>query len=434
MCKHQRYHRFAIVIISTALFALVGAAFGHASPVGYRVEFVSGIGVHIVQVNLGSPSVKVTPILSARYPGGAEPLGTICAREKPVAAITGTFFSRTSLLPIGDIMIDGRLVHFGGMGSALAITPDNKVDFRRIPWGRQQDWGMYESVMAAGPMLLEGGEVALAPAHEKFRDPRVLGRASRAAIGVTGHNKLLMVTTRQSISLWQLAKVMRGLGCTDAINLDGGSSTGLYYRGSTIVRPSRSLVNVLAVHVNADPEIRLCQADRIEQLAQADSFRRAKAHEAYMKAQIPLATGQLKEAVRLLSSACELDPVNASYHARLGEALDGLEDGLSAAAAWTRAGEILLEKQQWDRALTHFQAALERDPDNQRAKEGLPAAYRGLGMTARASAVEGQLAFEAIQASLIRAPRSLMADLVHESFKLAGLPMSPSFNAALSDG
>lgn len=433
MCKHQRYHRVVISVIATALFALTGATFAHASPIGYRVEFVNGVGVHIVQVNLGSPSVKVTPVLSSRYPGGAEPFGVICAREKPVAAITGTFFSRTSLLPIGDIMIDGRLVHFGGMGSALAITPDNRVDFRRIPWGRQQDWGMYEMVMAAGPMLLEGGEVALAPAHEKFRDPRVLGRASRAAVGVTAHNKLLMVTTRQSISLWQLARVMRDLGCTAAINLDGGSSTGLYYRGSSIVRPSRSLVNVLAVYANADAEMRVCQADRMERFTQADSFRRAKAHEAYMKAQTPLATGQLAEAVRLLSRAIELDPGNASYHARLGEALDRLDDGLSAAAAWTQAGEILLEKQQWDRALTHFQAALERDPDNQRAKEGLPAAYRGLGMTARAHAAEGQLAFEAIQASLIRAPRSLMADLVHESFKLAGLPVSRNFKA-LSDG
>ncbi|MFW5866611.1 MAG: phosphodiester glycosidase family protein, partial [Armatimonadota bacterium] len=262
MLKLREYPHFAVVMVLVALFALSSVAFAQASPVGYRVEFVNGIGVHVVQVNMGSPSVKVTPVLSKRYPGGVEPLTTICAREKPVAAITGTYFSHASLLPIGDIMIDGRLVHFGGMGSALAITPDNGVEFRRIPWGRQQEWGPYETVMAAGPMLLEDGEVALAPAHEKFRDPRVLGRAARAAVGITSKNKLLMVTTRQSISLWQLAGVMRGLDCTHAINLDGGSSTGLYYRGSAIVRPSRSLVNLLAVYVDVDPATRICQADR----------------------------------------------------------------------------------------------------------------------------------------------------------------------------
>ena len=412
------YHHFAITLALSAVFALTAITSAQGGPVGYRVEFVNGIGVHIVQVNLGSPSVKVTPILSARYPGGGEPMGTICAREKPVAAITGTYFSHSSMLPVGDIMIDGRLVHYGGMGSALAITPDNRVDFHRIPWGRQQDWGRYETVMAAGPMLLERGEVALAPAHERFRDPRVLGRASRAAVGVTKHNKLLMVTTRQSISLWDLAKVMRDLGCTAAINLDGGSSTGLYYRGSTIVRPGRSLVNLLAVYVNVDPETRICQSGRIGRMAEADSYRRARAHQAYMQAQTPLATGRLADARRLLTRAVELDPENASYHARLAEVLKGLGDEMAAAAALTRAGEILLEKEHWAIALQRFETALEYDPQNTAAKEGVPAAYRGLGMEARAQAAEARLAVEALQEALLRTPRTLIADLLDERGKL----------------
>jgi hypothetical protein len=49
------------------------------------------------------------------------------ARTRPVAAITGTFFATDSLLPIGDIVIGGRLAHFGGRGAALCLTADRKT-------------------------------------------------------------------------------------------------------------------------------------------------------------------------------------------------------------------------------------------------------------------------------------------------------------------
>lgn len=403
-----------LALIATLILAPPAAA----NSVAYRVQFVNGFGCHVVQINLGSPSVKVTPVLSLRYPGGAEPMSTICARERPVAAITGTFFSKTSLLPVGDIMIDGRLVHFGGMGSALAITPDNRAVFRRIPYGRRQDWGPFETVMAAGPMLVENGKVALAPAHERFQDPGVLGRASRTAVGVTAKNKLLMVATRESASLWDLAKIMVGLGCTHAINLDGGSSTGLYYRGSMVVRPGRSLVNLLAVYTNADPAARTCQCELIERRAQIDSYRTAKAHEAYMLAQVPLATGRLADALRLLSQAAELDPENASYQVRLAQTLERTGDSAGAAAAWTRAGEILLEKQRWAEALDRFQEALEEAPGSLPAMLGLPAAYRGLGMEPQALAVECELLLRDLRQNLIAAHSDLVSDLVREAFRL----------------
>ncbi len=401
------------------IVALLLAIPAQADSVGYRVQFVNGFGCHVVQINLGSPTVKVTPILSLRFPGGAEPMSTICARERPVAAITGTFFSKTSLLPIGDIMIDGRLVHFGGMGSALAITPDNQASFRRIPYGRRQDWGPFETVMAAGPMLVEGGKVALAPAHEQFRDPHVLGRASRTGVGLTANNKLLMVATRENVSLWEFAKVMLALGCTDAINLDGGSSTGLYYRGSMVVRPGRTLVNLLAVYTDADCATRTCQCERIEKRAEIDGYRTAKAHEAYMMAQMPLAAGRLDDAIRLLGQAAELDPMNASYQVRLAETLERRGDAAGAASAWTRAGEILLDKELWGEALARLEEALSNDPVSMPALLALPRAYRGLGMDSQAEALECELLMRDLRQNVVAEHQDLMTDIVREAFRLA---------------
>ncbi len=418
-------HSFFAVSLALALIAItsLSPSSAQAASIGYRVQFVNGFGCHVVQVNMGSPSVKVTPLLSLRFPGGAESMSTIYDREQPVAAMTGTFFSKTTLMPVGDIMIDGRLVHFGGMGSAIAITPGNRVSFRRIPWGRRQDWGPFETVLAGGPMLLEGGEIALAPAHEGFHDPHVLGRASRTAVGITANNKLLMVATREQASLWELAKIMRGLGCTDAINLDGGASTGMVYRGSTIIEPSRPLVNLLGVYANADPETRTCQCQRIEKRIQVAGYRIAKAHEAYMKAQVPLATGRLDEAVRHLDRAAELAPHNASYQVRLAETLARQGNDGAAAAAWTRAGQILLKKQRCEEAMAHLERALTHDPDYMAALFALPAAYRRVGRYAEARAAERKLALRDLRRGLVATHADLMSQVVSTAFSLADLEM-----------
>ena len=389
--------------------------------VGYRVEFVNGFGCHVVQVNLGSPLVKVTPIVSLRFPGGAEPMMRMCQRERPVAAITGTFFSKTTLLPVGDLVIDGRLVYFGGMGSAVAITGDNRVAIERLPYGRTQDWSPFESVMACGPLLLEAGVVALAPRHERFQDPHVLGRASRTAVGLTAANKLLMVVTREQVSLWELAGIMKGLGCIDAINLDGGSSTGMYYRGSAIVSPGRSLVNMLAVYADVPPERRVCNPSALTCDREAIyRYRAREAYEVYMRAQTPLAQGDLDEAIRLLQQATTLDHLNASYQVRLAETLVRRGDAQAASVAFAHAGEILLSKGRGQEALERFRTALAHDRNNPLAQRGVPAAYRCLGMELQAQQAEYDLLLADLKLNVVAAHADLMAQMAQAAYALAG--------------
>ena len=76
---------------------------------------------------------------------------------------------------------------------------------------------------ATGGMLLSNGEIN--PELEN-------GSAPRTALGITGDGKIILYTIdgRQSgysygIKLATLAQRMKELGCTDAINLDGGGST-----------------------------------------------------------------------------------------------------------------------------------------------------------------------------------------------------------------
>ena len=48
----------------------------------------------------------------------------------------------------------------------------------------------------------------------------------------------------------QFAQVMQVLGAREAMNLDGGASSGLVYEGKYLTKPGRALSNALVVLVD----------------------------------------------------------------------------------------------------------------------------------------------------------------------------------------
>ena len=200
--------------------------------------------------------------MTAVLPGGgigrAESLPAMMLRTAPAAAITGTFFATDSLLPIGDIVIGGALRHFGGRGAALCLAPDPATGGTRATFrpnagrDRHTDWSGYETVLAGGMWLVRSGALALAPRAQGFRDPSLFRPNPRVAVGVTAANNLLLVATRNRVTLRHWARALRGLGAVDALNLDGGSSTGLFFGGRTLIRPGRHLTNALVVYTRRD--------------------------------------------------------------------------------------------------------------------------------------------------------------------------------------
>jgi len=207
-----------------------------------------GVPVKVITVDLNNTNVKVSAVMSRQGDGTSEPFLQMINRSNPNVAVTGTFFSLDNLKPVGDIVIDGSLVHFGGMGTALCVTSDNKAEMVSCEWGRHHDWSPYEFVVACGPRLLRRGRIVLDPHAERFKDRNMLAPNSRIAVGITQSNKLVFAMTRQPIYLGRLAKAMRGLGCTEAMNLDAGTSTGFYYNGTTLARPGRRLTNMIVVY------------------------------------------------------------------------------------------------------------------------------------------------------------------------------------------
>ncbi|MBC7288417.1 MAG: phosphodiester glycosidase family protein [Armatimonadetes bacterium] len=358
------------------MFWLAAPAICWSGSVGYVYRSIGGTGYHVVLVDLHDARVKVSPLLTVRYPGGAEPARALIRRYWPAAAISGTYFCTVSLRPVGDIVIDGRLRHFGGLGRALAITPHNEATLVSVPFGRHVDWSGFESVLAAGPSLVRSGRVWLAPKAEGFSDPDVLAPARRCAVGLTASGKLVMVATNERVSLAQLARALQSLNCTEAINLDGGASACLWYRGRYLVRPGRPLVNILAVFEDVDPAGRSAGMPGRVLMA----WRAAKAWELYKRAVV-----RARDAVDLLARACELDPANASYARALAEALEKQGDAQGASAAYAEAARRFLSRCLFDEAERSAQRACELAPTSADAVMMKARIARARGMTELAS-------------------------------------------------
>lgn len=151
----------------------------------------------------------------------------------------------------GDTAIPtlGYVINFRGdqARAASAFTHGAKVGFH-ITLRADTDnaaWQTVSEAVGAGPRLLRQGRAAVDAAGEGFLDPKILTSAGRrSAIGVTRNGDVLLVTVGGA-TVRQLAEVMRLLGAYDAMNLDGGASSGLYGSGAFLTHPGRPLSNVL---------------------------------------------------------------------------------------------------------------------------------------------------------------------------------------------
>ncbi len=114
-------------------------------------------------------------------------------------------------------------------------------------------------IISGGPYLIKSGNIYIDTAVQKLN--AITGRNPRTAIGYTKDNVLILVTIdgrkegSSGVTLNELAKIMKELGCYEAINLDGGSSTVMYvngnvYNGSNI-KTSAMINNALTVRLKA---------------------------------------------------------------------------------------------------------------------------------------------------------------------------------------
>lgn len=173
--------------------------------------------IHIFRIDLKQHSLDLVTARSIGQQNAS--IETFARKEKALVAINGGFFD-TKYRPLG-----------------LRIQQHNVYNpVKRISW-----WGIFlikqqhpsiisareyqrdpniEFAMQSGPRLIINGSIPhLRP-----------GVAERSALGITQHDKLIILVTENTLlTTTELAKLMQAppLNCTNALNLDGGSSSQL---------------------------------------------------------------------------------------------------------------------------------------------------------------------------------------------------------------
>jgi exopolysaccharide biosynthesis protein len=115
----------------------------------------------------------------------------------------------------------------------------------KLSWSSQPDWSNVTHVVGGGPYLVSKGEIILDEKLEGFTSKSGISSvAPRTAIGMTSPGRLiwLIADGRQKdsvgMTLWELSSLLKEIGVTEGINMDGGGSSAMYLNGRIINSPS----------------------------------------------------------------------------------------------------------------------------------------------------------------------------------------------------
>ncbi|WP_297423582.1 phosphodiester glycosidase family protein [Clostridium sp.] len=181
-----------------------------------------------------------------------ETTSQIAEENGAIAAINGGGFVDQSStqawtgnggLPTGVVMTGGKVVNDDLNGKAttcLGITKEGKMMVGDYTVNELKEQGVQEAVSFT-PALIIGGKKLTINGDGGF------GIAPKTAIGQRQDGAIiLMVIDGREIGSFgatvkEVQEIMYQLGAINAINLDGGKSTTMYYDGDIINKPSNSM-------------------------------------------------------------------------------------------------------------------------------------------------------------------------------------------------
>ncbi|MEO0537799.1 MAG: phosphodiester glycosidase family protein [Cyanobacteria bacterium P01_A01_bin.123] len=143
---------------------------------------------------------------------------------------------------------DGYLLATRAYSTAVnALPPGTQIE--RTTATVPDAFEAYPEIMGGGPLLVANRTIVLSAQTEQFSQAFATQSAPRSAVGKTADGQLMIVTVHHrpggsGPSLHQLADIMVQLGCTDALNLDGGSSSSLYFAGTLLNRDPQTAARV----------------------------------------------------------------------------------------------------------------------------------------------------------------------------------------------
>lgn len=153
--------------------------------------------------------------------------------------VNGTFFDPPTRTVLGFIVSDGKILQKGVFTDAI-IVKDGEAKLVTL---RKPDDLKVDFCVSAGPVLVRNGKIVVGKERSKV-DLSLKERARRTGIGILNPSTLIIIVSLEPITLKEFARQFLKYGVTDALNLDGGNSVTLAFKGK-IYAWRRNPLNVL---------------------------------------------------------------------------------------------------------------------------------------------------------------------------------------------
>ena len=121
--------------------------------------------------------------------------------------------------------------------SSFSVGTSITIESQTTP----SDFNLFPHILGGGPLLLQNGQVVVDAVAEGFNTWFADQSAIRSSVGITPKGEWLIATVHNRVGgvgakLTEMALLMQQLGATDALNLDGGTSTSLVLGGQLLNR------------------------------------------------------------------------------------------------------------------------------------------------------------------------------------------------------
>ncbi|MBL7740382.1 MAG: phosphodiester glycosidase family protein [Chitinophagaceae bacterium] len=230
--RFYEHMNFPLVVVNCTFFSFatsqnLNAVVKDGRLVGYNIHSIAGKG-------------KDT--LTYRHPFGSA-IGISKKRKADVAwLLTDSllklpFASQTPYMVLRDSVADPGYHYFK---SNHPLTPE--IAPLKFPFAK---WKM-QTAVGGGPVLLQNGEIRITNNEElKFAGKAINDKHPRTAMGYTKGGKLIILVIEgrrpgiaEGATLTQEAKMLKDIGCIEALNLDGGGSSCMLINGKETIKPS----------------------------------------------------------------------------------------------------------------------------------------------------------------------------------------------------
>lgn len=135
----------------------------------------------------------------------------------------------------------------------------DKVEYEHVfvtKHTKAEDWDKVINAIGAGPSLIINGQVTADGVQEGFWEAKInTNKAGRSFIGSTEDGKII-IGTIPNATLKEAATICQSLNLTNAMCLDGGGSSALYYKGKGTITQGRNINNGFGfIMTGVQPEI-----------------------------------------------------------------------------------------------------------------------------------------------------------------------------------